>query len=102
MPNKESALNKLRSEFFSIENRTDITDDEKVTQIIKITSVTCAALALQPIPFADTFILTPIQGYMGTRIAAVRGIPFSKNDAKSRLDAFWPMGSNGVKKQKNH
>lgn len=85
MPNEESALNKLKSEFFSIENRTDITDDEKVTQIIKITSVTCAALALQPIPFADTFVLTPIQGYMGTRIAAVRGIPFSTNDATETI-----------------
>ena len=81
MPNKESVINKLKSEFFSIENRTDITDDEKVTKIIKITSVVCAGLAIQPIPFADIFILTPMQGLMGSRIAAVRGIPISNNDS---------------------
>ena len=60
MSNENSAIKKLQSEFFSIENRSDITDDEKVTQIIKITSVVCAGLAIQPIPFADIFILTPI------------------------------------------
>ena len=81
MSNENSAIKKLQSEFFSIENRSDITDDEKVTQIIKITSVVCAGLAIQPIPFADIFILTPIQGLMGSRIAAVRGIPISKNDS---------------------
>ena len=81
MSDENSAIKKLQSEFFSIENRSDITDDEKVTQIIKITSVVCAGLAIQPIPFADIFILTPIQGLMGSRIAAVRGIPISKNDS---------------------
>lgn len=81
MSNKDAILKKLQSEFFSIENRSDITDDEKVTQIIKITSVVCASLAIQPIPFADIFVLTPIQGLMGSRIAAVRGIPISKNDS---------------------
>ena len=55
--------------------------DEKVTKIIKITSVVCAGLAIQPIPFADIFILTPMQGLMGSRIAAVRGIPISNNDS---------------------
>ena len=33
-----------------------------------------STIAIQPIPFADIFILTPIQAYMGSRIAAIRGL----------------------------
>ena len=85
MSKTNKVIDKLKSEFFLIENRTDITDDEKVSQLIKVTSAICAGAALQPMPFADTFVLTPIQGYMGTRIAAVRGIPISRNDALTTI-----------------
>ena len=77
----DKIIGKLKREYVDIENREDITDDEKVTQIINITASICAGLALQPIPFQDTYILTPIQAFMGTRIAAIRGIPVSRNDA---------------------
>ena len=75
------AREKLKQEVLEIENRTDISDDEKVTRIIKVFSTTCAAVAVQPIPFADIFVLTPIQAYMGTRIAAIRGVPVSESKA---------------------
>jgi uncharacterized protein (DUF697 family) len=71
----------LKKEILLIENRTDISDDDKAIRIIKIFSTTCAALAVQPIPFADIFVLTPIQAFMGTRIGAIRGVPVS--DAKA-------------------
>ena len=71
----------LKKEILSIEERTDISDDEKVSRIIKIFSTTCAALAVQPIPFADIFVLTPIQAFMGTRIGAIRGVPVSEAKA---------------------
>ena len=71
----------LEREYIGIENRSDIPDDEKVSRIIKITASVCAGVAVQPIPFADVFVLTPIQAYMGTRIAAVRGVPVTENDA---------------------
>ena len=75
------AKDTLKKEILSIEERTDISDDEKVSRIIKIFSTTCAALAVQPIPFADIFVLTPIQAFMGTRIGAIRGVPVSEAKA---------------------
>jgi uncharacterized protein (DUF697 family) len=68
---------KLKRQVTDIESRTDLTDDEKVNQIIIIFSTGCAAIAVQPIPFADFFILTPLQAYMGARISAIRGVPLS-------------------------
>lgn len=71
----------LKKEILSTEERTDISDDEKVSRIIKIFSTTCATLAVQPIPFADIFVLTPIQAFMGTRIGAIRSVPVSEAKA---------------------
>lgn len=64
----------LSKEFFEIENNEALTSDEKVKKIIGTTSLICAAVAIQPIPFADIFILTPIQAFMGHKIAKIRGI----------------------------
>lgn len=64
----------LAKEFFDIENNDSLTDDQKVTKVITATAILCAGVAIQPIPFADALILTPIQGYMGHKIAQVRGI----------------------------
>lgn len=77
----DSVIERLKSEIFEIEKRTDLATDEKVSRITHITCATCAGVAVQPIPFADIFILTPIQGYMGSRIAAIRGIPVSESEA---------------------
>lgn len=75
------AKERLRRDVMDIEARTDLTEDQKVEQIIKIFSVVCAGVAIQPIPFADIFILTPIQAFMGTRIGAIRGLPVSERSA---------------------
>lgn len=77
----EKAREKLRAEVTAIEERTDLTDDEKVGRIITIFSTGCAAIAVQPIPFADFFVLTPLQAYMGSRISAIRGMPLSEQEA---------------------
>jgi len=81
----ESAKKKLQSEITSIEERTDLSDDQKRSQIIHIFSVTCAAVAVQPIPFADIFVLTPIQAYMGVRLSAIRRMPLSEAEATDLL-----------------
>jgi uncharacterized protein (DUF697 family) len=81
----ESARQKIQSEITDIESRDDLSDDEKRSHIIHIFSVTCAAVAVQPIPFADIFVLTPIQAYMGTRLSAIRGMPMSEADAKDLI-----------------
>jgi uncharacterized protein (DUF697 family) len=64
----------LAIEFFEIEKNPNLTPDQKVNKIIYATAALCAGVAMQPIPFADALILTPIQGFMGHKIAQVRGI----------------------------
>jgi len=72
---------RLEREVLDIEKRTDLTDDKKASQIVVVFSTVCAGVAVQPIPFADIFILTPLQAYMGTRLAAIRGIRLSEQEA---------------------
>lgn len=72
---------KLDREVLDIEKRTDMTDDQKADRIVVIFSAGCAAIAVQPIPFADIFILTPLQAYMGTRLAAIRGLRLSEQES---------------------
>jgi len=76
----EKTKDKLKHELLEIENRTDISETEKIDLIIRNTSFTCSAIAVQPIPFADILILTPIQAYMGSRIAAIKGIPLNESE----------------------
>ena len=76
-----SAMKKLRSEILEIEERTDLTTKEKVSRIRHLTCATCAAVAIQPIPFADIFILTPIQGLMGVKIANIHGINLREQES---------------------
>ncbi len=78
----DKAKEKIKKEVTDIENRTDLTDDQKVTRICTVFGTTCAAVAVQPIPFADIFVLTPIQAYMGKKIADIRGFNISEAGAK--------------------
>ena len=82
-PLSPNLAERLKSEIFEIEKRSDLTTEEKVSRITHITCATCAGVAVQPIPFADIFILTPIQAYMGSRIAAIRGVPVSESEAST-------------------
>lgn len=78
----DKARASIKKEVTDIENRNDLTDDQKVTRICTVFSTTCAAVAVQPIPFADIFVLTPIQAYMGKKIADIRGFNISEAGAK--------------------
>ncbi len=71
---------RIKSGITEIERRTDITDDQKVSKITQYACVACASIAVQPIPFADIFVLTPIQAYFGTRIAAIRGLSIKESE----------------------
>ena len=90
-----SIRKKIDNNITEIEYRTDLTDDEKVEHIIKIFAVTCSGIALQPIPFADVFILTPLQGYMGTRIANIRGIKISEQEGSDIVKEMIALGGMG-------
>lgn len=85
----ENLLSELRArvdrELTDIESRDDLTDDKKVNQVIVIFSTTCAAIAVQPVPFADFFILTPLQAYMGARISAIRGTPLNEKEVNDLI-----------------
>lgn len=61
-----------------IESRKDISIKEKSNRIIHLFCATCSAIAIQPLPFADTFILTPLQAYMASRLASIHGISVTK------------------------
>lgn len=85
----DSLLSRIRARLehkvLKIEHRTDLTDDQKADRIIVIFCIGCAGIAVQPIPFADFFILTPLQAYMGTRLAAIRGFRLSDQEAEQIL-----------------
>ena len=72
---------KIQRELLDIEERTDLSTEQKTSQVIHIFCATCAGVAIQPIPFADIFILTPLQAYMGSRIASIQGVPISESKA---------------------
>jgi uncharacterized protein (DUF697 family) len=71
----------LAREFFEVEKHPHLTADQKVNQVIRATAILCAGVAIQPIPFADIFILTPIQAFMGQKIAKIRGIDIKEEGA---------------------
>ena len=75
-------LAKVRANVTQVERRTDLSKSEMVQSVTHIGCAICAGVAVQPIPFADIFVLTPIQAYIASRIAAIRGVQLSEDGAK--------------------
>lgn len=75
---KEQSLNELLN---SIIEDPSIPETKKLDVIIHLTALTCAVVAVQPIPFADLFILSPIQVVMVIAMSRVLGNPVGKNGA---------------------
>jgi uncharacterized protein (DUF697 family) len=59
--------------------------ESEINDTIRNYSGICAVLAIQPIPFADIFILTPTQILMGKKIASLRGYEIKENSIESIL-----------------
>ncbi|WP_458413035.1 YcjF family protein [Schinkia sp. CFF1] len=78
----EKVINEREHEADAILNE-NISEKEKVQKITIWASGICAGIAIQPIPFADIFILTPIQAVMALKIGQAKGIPITKKDARS-------------------
>jgi uncharacterized protein (DUF697 family) len=87
---------KLERELLEIEHRTDLTDDKKADRIVVMFSTVCAGIAVQPIPFADLFILTPLQAFMGTRLAAIRSIRLSEQESTDVLKQLMSVVGMGL------
>lgn len=60
----------------------------KVQLIIHATSLICAIVAVQPIPFADIFVLSPIQLIMVTALNKILDNPFEKSSLKEILTSL--------------
>lgn len=69
----------------TIIKKTDNLLELEINNTIKNYSAICAALAIQPVPFADIFILTPTQILMGKKIASLRGYEIKENSIESIL-----------------
>ncbi len=69
------AVNKILSD-------QSLSREEKSRAIIHATGIACGIIALQPIPFADIFVLTPIQAVMFLGIGKLYGFEISAERAK--------------------
>jgi uncharacterized protein (DUF697 family) len=98
--NDTKIIEKIKSELerniTAIEAREDLSTDEKVSRIIHSFCAVCSAIAIQPIPFADIFILTPIQAYMGSRLAAIHGVPVEEATVKNNIADLLKVAGMGL------
>ena len=98
----EKIIQKINHEISDIENRADITEDQKVLLIIKNISFICSAeVAVVPIPFADIFILTPIQIYMGKKISNIRRYNVSENEIRTIVKEIFGIVGMGILAQQS-
>lgn len=77
--------NELKSKLDLLIEDPSLPTQFKIHSIITLTSATCAIVAVQPIPFADIFILSPIQVVMVTYLAKVIGLNLSNTKLKEIL-----------------
>ena len=96
----EKEKNILQRNLLGIENRDDISKEEKANRIINLFAGVCAGVAVQPIPFADFFVLTPLQIYMGERLSAIWGIPANQSSVSNLIkDLFKIVGMGLIAQQ---
>jgi len=77
-------------------NYTEASDEEKqraVEQLVRVCSVAAGAVTIQPFPFVDTALVTPIQIAMVQGIGKIHGY---KLDAKSILEMLGTFGASIV------
>ena len=84
----EENKNKLQKIVDAIIQDPSIDKNAKAKVIIHSTALICAIVAVQPIPFADIFVLSPIQLVMVTALNKVLGNPFEKSSLKEVLTSL--------------
>jgi uncharacterized protein (DUF697 family)/predicted nuclease with TOPRIM domain len=77
----ERRANSLKTLVDSFIEDPSIPEQKKIQLIIHATGIVCALVAVQPIPFADIFILTPIQMVMVMGLSRVMGNPIGRHGA---------------------
>ncbi|MCM3763877.1 YcjF family protein [Neobacillus niacini] len=81
----KSLKNMLNITLSGITEDPSIPVDKKCNIIIHATALVCALVAIQPIPFADLFVLTPIQVIMVIFLSRAMGNPLGENKAKEMV-----------------
>lgn len=84
----EESKQKLQTITNSIIQDPSINKKTKVQMVIRTTSLVCAIIAAQPIPFADVFVLTPIQLIMTTALNKILGNPFKESSLSEILTSL--------------
>lgn len=74
-------IERLHDEYVFVERNPNLDENQKVENVIIATCAGCAALAATPLPLTDFFVLTPVQGVMGWRIAKIRGLDLTRSEA---------------------
>ena len=69
-------IKKLFNNLVYIEHRDDLSSDEKASLIITTVATVAAGFAIQPVPFADTFILTPLDIWLAYKLSLIRSVKF--------------------------
>ena len=95
----EKAKEYLKKNLVEIEKRDDLSQSQKSNRIIHLFSGVCAGIAIQPIPFADIFVLTPIQVLMGERLAAIWGVPVTESSISAVIKDILKIGGMGLLSQ---
>ena len=90
----EKAKEFLKKNLVEIEKRDDLSQSQKANRIINLFSGVCAGIAIQPIPFADIFVLTPIQVLMGERLAAIWGVPVTESSISAVINCSFGLWFN--------
>ena len=73
-------IENIETETYSVTNL-----ENQILDTIHFYSGICSIIAIQPIPFADIFILTPTQIIMGSKIAKIRGYDISDSSIRDIL-----------------
>ena len=73
-----------------------LSEAARIQRVIFLTAAVCAGIAIQPLPFADMLLFTPVQAYMAMKIGNIKGFPISKKQAEDIITELGGMVGLGI------
>lgn len=73
-----------------------LSENARIQRIVFLTAAVCGGLALQPLPFSDIIVQTPLQAFMAMKIGDVKGFPISKKQAEDIVKELGGMVGLGL------